>query len=192
MEFVEKEILSRCDPDIKPVMWVRYVDDIFILFKGNEDQLNRLVDFANSILPSIEFTTEIEVDFKLAFLDVLVIRDCNSNSLKFSVYRKSTNSESYIHFYSGHSKQIKSNVIMNFAIRALRICEPEFIDSEIQHISATFKSLRYPEYFIEQAISKAKKSYYGLKNDLSEKPKRYLSLPFNLKIENVCNEINKC
>ena len=81
---------------------------------------------------------------------------------------------------------------MNFALRALRICEPEFIDSEIQHISATFKSLRYPEYFIEQAISKAKKSYYGLKNDLSEKPKRYLSLPFNPKIENVCNEINRC
>ena len=53
MEFVEKEILSRCDPEIKPVMWVRYVDDIFILFKGNGDQLRRLVDFTNSILPSI-------------------------------------------------------------------------------------------------------------------------------------------
>ena len=74
-------------------MWVRYVDDIFILFKGNGDQLRRLVDFTNSILPSIKFTTEIEEDFKLAFLDVLVIRDPISNTFKFSVYRKSTNSE---------------------------------------------------------------------------------------------------
>ena len=70
-------------------MWVRYVDDTFILFKGNEDQLNRLVDFANSIVPSKEFTTEIEVDLKLAFSDVLVIRDCNSNSFEiFSVQKK--------------------------------------------------------------------------------------------------------
>ena len=191
MEFVEKEILSRCDPEIKPVMWVRYVDDIFILFKGNGDQLRRLVDFTNSILPSIKFTTEIEVDFKLAFLDVLVIRDPISNTFKFSVYRKSTNSECYIHFYSGHSKQIKSNVIMNFALRALRICEPEYIDSEIQHISATFRSLRYPQHFIEQAISKARKNYYGLKSNAVEKPKRYLSLPFNPKIENVCNQVNR-
>ena len=71
---------------------------------------------------------------------------------------------------------------MNFALRALRICEPEHIDSEILHISATFKSLRYPQYFIEQAISKARKNYYGHKSNPVEKPKRYLSLPYNKKI----------
>ena len=120
-----------------------------------------------------------------------MIRDCNSNTFKFSVYRKSTNSECYIHFYSGHSKEIKSNVIMNFALRAFRICEPVFIDSEIQHISATFKSLRYPQYFIEQAISKARKNYFGLKSNDVEKPKRYLALPFNPKIEFVCKQINR-
>ena len=79
---------------------------------------------------------------------------------------------------------------MNFALRALRICEPEFLDSEINHISATFRSLRYPSHFIEKAISRARKVYYGLKDNLRNKPKRYLSLPFNPAIVNLCKEVN--
>ncbi|XP_068242406.1 uncharacterized protein [Palaemon carinicauda] len=75
MEFVEKSILEHCDPHIKPLVWVRYVDDIFILFKGDDARLQQLVDRANSIVPSIKFTVELEEDNKLAFLDVLVIRD---------------------------------------------------------------------------------------------------------------------
>ena len=189
MEFVEREILNRCDIEIKPLLWVRYVDDIFIVFKGNEDQLKKLIDISNSILPSIKFTTEVEVDFKLFFLDVLVFRDCNNNNFKFSVYRKATNSESYIHFYSFHSNGIKSNIIMNFALRALRICEPEYLDSELNHIFATFRGLRYPSHFIERAISRARKIFYGFTNDCRDKPKRYLSLPFNPAIANLCKEI---
>ena len=163
MEFVEREILSRCDTETKPILWVRYVDDVFIIFRGNEDQLKRLIDISNSILPSIKFTTEVEVDFKLSFLDVLVFRDHNNHNFKFSVYRKATNSESYIHFYSFHSQEIKSNVIMNFALRALRICEPQFIDSEMKHISAIFRSLRYPSHFIERVISRARKNILWVK-----------------------------
>ncbi|XP_068237071.1 uncharacterized protein [Palaemon carinicauda] len=75
MEFMEKSILEHCDPHIKPLVWVRYVDDIFILFKGDDARLQQLVDRANSIVPSIKFTIELEEDNKLAFLDVLVIRD---------------------------------------------------------------------------------------------------------------------
>ena len=86
MEFVEKDILNRCDPEIKPIMWVRYVDDIFILFKGDENKLNRLVEFANNILPSIKFTTEMEVDFRLAFLDISSFNRSCSCSFAYLIY----------------------------------------------------------------------------------------------------------
>ena len=81
--------------------------------------------------------------------------------------------------------------VMNFTLRALRICDPEYIDSEINHISATFKSLRYPSHFIDRAISRARKTFYGCKEKMRDKPKRYLSLPFNPAIVNLCKEINK-
>ena len=99
MEFVENEILSRCEDSFKPIAWIRYVDDIFIIFKGNQQELDKLLALANSILPSIKFTIELEIDNKLPFLDVLVYHVPNTNQFKFSVYRKPTNSESYIHFF---------------------------------------------------------------------------------------------
>ena len=124
MEFVETEIMENCSPNLRPVIWVRYVDDIFIIFKGNDVDFNDFLTYVNSILPSIQFTVEFEVDNKLPFLDVLVYHDKNSFHFNFSVYRKPTNAESYIHYFSYHSPQIKRNVVMNFVIRAYRICDP--------------------------------------------------------------------
>ena len=38
MEFIESEIMENCPLHLKPVVWFRYVDDIFIIFKGTQDQ----------------------------------------------------------------------------------------------------------------------------------------------------------
>ena len=72
MEFVENEILNNCEPTLKPVIWLRYVDDIFIIFKGTQEDFDRFFRYVNSILPSIKFTVEYENENKLSFLDVLV------------------------------------------------------------------------------------------------------------------------
>ena len=157
MEFIESEILENCPPQIKPVIWLRYVDDIFIIFQGSEEHFMEFFRYVNSIVPSIQFTVEHEIDHKLPFLDVLVMHDPITHKFKFTVYRKPTNKENYIHFYSFHSPQVKSNIIVNFVIRAYRICDPEFIDGEMDHIRCTFRKLCYPEFFIEKAISRAKK-----------------------------------
>ena len=87
----------------------------------------------------------------------MVIHDPVSHSFKFKVYRKSTNAENYIHFFSFHSQQIKSNIIINFVIRAYRICDPEFLDQELDHIRHIFHKLCYPHHFINKAFSRARK-----------------------------------
>ena len=75
MEFLEKEMFENCSPSIKPIVLVRYVDDIFLIYKGNDDQFQEFLNYVNSFIPCIEFTVEKEVDNKLAFLDVLVSHD---------------------------------------------------------------------------------------------------------------------
>ena len=77
---VEKEILDNCPPNLKPLIWVRYVDDIFIVFKGTPGEFNSFVDYVNSFIPSIQFTVEQERENKLPFLDVLVIHNPNDHS----------------------------------------------------------------------------------------------------------------
>ena len=76
MEFFEKYLLRTILPD--DVIWYRYVDDVFCLWPEN------LVNFLcqlNNLLPSIEFSIEEEIDFKIPFLDVMIERvEHNFNS----------------------------------------------------------------------------------------------------------------
>ena len=51
---------------LKPSIWLRYIDDIFILWPHQED-VQTLLDHMNSIRPSIQFTIEKEQDNKSPF-----------------------------------------------------------------------------------------------------------------------------
>ena len=69
MEYIEEMALGSTS--LKPSMWLRYVDDTFILWPHQED-VQILLDHVNSIRTSIQFTMEKEQDNKLPCLDVLV------------------------------------------------------------------------------------------------------------------------
>ena len=122
----------------------------------------------------------------------MVIHDPIVHSFKFSVFRKETNAENYIHFFSFHSNNIKTNIIMNFVLRAYKVCDPEFIDAELSHIRSVFNKLCYPSYFIDKAFSKARKKIY---NPQSQNNKgnnhNFLSIPFHPNLLEISNKINR-
>ena len=68
-EYFEEMALGSTS--LRPSMWLRYVDDTFILWPNQED-VQILLNHVNSIRPSIQFTLEKEQDNKLRFLDILV------------------------------------------------------------------------------------------------------------------------
>ena len=70
-----------------PTVWHRYVDDIFCIV--NPRILNTLLNFLNSLHPSLKFTLEKEENRKIAFLD-LHIEVSEEQDLVFSIYRKPT------------------------------------------------------------------------------------------------------
>ena len=90
LEHVESEMLSSFD-GISPSFWWRYVDDVLCLVPKTFE-LKKFLSFINNIYPTLNFTYEWEEKSKIPFLDIL-IHNCKTN-LKFSVYRKPTNSES--------------------------------------------------------------------------------------------------
>ena len=67
MEYLEEMALGSTS--LKSSMWLRYVDDTFILWPHQED-IQILLDHVNSIRPPIQFTMEKEQNNKLLFLDV--------------------------------------------------------------------------------------------------------------------------
>ena len=120
----EVKWLNECPYEFKPLLYRRYVDDTFVVFRSKE-QVNLFLQYLNSKHPNIEFTAEIEDGNKLPFLDTLVTHEPN-HSFSTSIYRKpsytglTTKSTSFI------PNNYKRNLILTLTTRAFNICSSYF------------------------------------------------------------------
>ena len=121
------------------------MDDILAVVPQRSD-ISTLLDRLNHVHPTVKFTVERENSDRLSFLDV-VLHKVNGK-LRFSVHRKTTNKDDFIHFFSAHSRRVKQSTVMGFYLRAFRICSPEFLERELQNIMDSFKKLQYPTGFV--------------------------------------------
>ena len=83
----EKIWLNECPSQFKPVVYKRYVDDIFVLFKSKE-HLKLFVNYMNSKHKNIKFTFETEDSNNFSFLDVKITR--KNKQFVTSIFRKAT------------------------------------------------------------------------------------------------------
>ncbi|XP_074038815.1 uncharacterized protein [Leptinotarsa decemlineata] len=127
--------------ELKPTLWLRYVDDTFVIWKHGRNTLNRFLDHLNAQHSSIEFTMEIEQYQRIAFLDVLVVR-CGTR-LTHKVYRKPTNTDRYLHALSNHHPSQKRGVISTLTEQARRICGPEDLERKLKYLEVTLRSNGY-------------------------------------------------
>ena len=112
----------------------------------------------------------------MPFLDLNITR--SPQGLTFGVYRKTTHTDLYTHFYSAHPTATKKGTINSLFLRAFRLCSPEHLQSEIEHIRSAFLRVKYPDYVINEALSKAKRRFHN--PAICERPraKYHLSLPY--------------
>ena len=80
----EAKWLDNCPQNFKPLLYRRYVDDTFMLFR-ERSHIPLFLNYLNQQHPNIKFTHEIETNDKLNFLDVTVEKYDN---FKTAVYRK--------------------------------------------------------------------------------------------------------
>ena len=78
-----------------------------------------------------------------------------NHGVTFSVYRKPTNKDDFIHYFSGHSLRVKTGTVIGFYLRAYRICSTEHLEGELEHITNAFKRLAYPESLLVKLREKA-------------------------------------
>ena len=111
MEYFEEMALGSTS--LKPSMWLRYVDDTFILWPHRDVQI--LLDHVNSIQPSMEK----EQENKLPVLDVLVTR--TEQGFRSFEYRKHTFSGQYLNSNSHHPYTVKKGIVRCLQHRAKTI-----------------------------------------------------------------------
>ena len=121
---------------------------------------------------------------------MLVTHERSDDSFSFSVYRKQTNKEGYIHYFSNHSVSVKRNVLSNMFFRAFRICDPKYLDSEIAHIRNSFSRLGYPPHFIEKSLSIARKRFYNPSPPKGFSMNNNITLPYSKRMESIKNSID--
>ena len=104
----------------------------------------------NAFHKSIKFTYELEINKKISFLDVLLIR--KNDTLETTIYRKSTNNGVYLHWDSFAPKNWKRSTLRSILTRPYKICSTkELLDEELKRIEREFiKINRYPEWIVNQ------------------------------------------
>ena len=60
----------------KPLVWWRYIDEIFLLWQHVEEKLKEFLDILNCYHPSIKFTSKYFRE-RIDFLDVEIIKEGN-------------------------------------------------------------------------------------------------------------------
>ena len=145
MEYFESLAILSSPTLIK--WWFRYVDDVHSATR--KDQVNQLQEHLNSIDPHIKFTIELPETDGLPFLDTLT--KPIPNSIESTVYRKPTNTDSYLDYNSNHPISAKLSVIHTLIHRAEQVCStPEFLAKELHHLHRVLQDNHYPTQFIQQ------------------------------------------
>ena len=81
MEYFESTLLSTLSP--APSLWLRYVDDVMVLWPENGNFDSFLAD-VNALAHSINITVERQEEEKIPFLDTVTYR--RSSGFSFEVY----------------------------------------------------------------------------------------------------------
>ena len=89
--------LENCPHHFKPIFYRRFVDDTFLLFRS-KDLVEKFRNYLNKQHKSIKFTSEIEENGSLSFLDIKI--SCENNKFVTSVYCKPTFSGVFTNFES--------------------------------------------------------------------------------------------
>jgi hypothetical protein len=123
------------------------MNDTFVVWPHGEEELHEFLDHLNSIHHNIKFTMEVEKNWSLPFLDVLVSRRPDG-SLGHTVSRKPTHKDLYLHAKSAHHPSQKKGVLLSLIHHAQRLCDADSLDKEIQHLKETLKKkwLQQPGY----------------------------------------------
>ena len=92
----------------QPHIWVRFIDDIFVIWLGSEEELHQFVEYLNNCLPSIKFEAEISTT-SVNFLDVTVSITENGD-IKTGLYTKPTDAHNYLSYQSCHPPTCRDSI----------------------------------------------------------------------------------
>ena len=178
MAAVGTEILSHSTK--KPLVWKRYIDDVFSLWNIGIEEIKGFIDQANRYHPTIRFTAEIS-DKEIIFLDTCVYKGDRFNDtsiLDVRTHYKPTETFQYTHFSSCHPPGVSKGFIKGEALRLLRTNSSETtFDVNIRQFKSRLHERGYPDTLVYKVLSEVK--FEDRKSAIQQREKTHKKiLPF--------------
>ena len=107
----------------QPHTWLRYIDDIFMIWTQGLDNLKIFIDYLNNIHSTIKFTSS-HSSTNIPFLDVSVSLT-NDGSISTDLYTKPTDKHQHLLYSFCHPLHAKKAIPFSLALRLRRICSTD-------------------------------------------------------------------
>ena len=139
---------------LQPLLYLRYIDDIFMVWQHGEPELQNFFEHMNTCSENIKFTTEHSTE-EIAFLDTLV--KIESRSIVTDLYSKPTDSHNYLFYNSAHPRRCKDSIPYSQFLRIRRICTNKTdFDTHVINLSSHFLRRNYPLKLLQEAAALAR------------------------------------
>lgn len=120
MACFEKQAMKKCSN--KPFLYLRYLDDIFIIWQHGRQAFSEFLNIFNSHQPPIKFKANIH-EYSNDFLDTTIYKNPKDrNSLLTKVYFKPTDIHQLLEKTSFHPKHTFAGILKSQITRFYRIC----------------------------------------------------------------------
>ncbi|CAJ0966394.1 unnamed protein product [Ranitomeya imitator] len=166
------------------ISWLRYIDDILLIWQGSASHLESFLCHLNNNIFNIKLTwkyshTTVEV------LDLQIFK-LNDGSVSTDIFRKTTATNSLLHFTSSHPPKLKSSIPIGQFLRARRICS----DDTAFHAQARDLRHRFKNRGYSRALYTNRSTLLS-KSSCKKKTRAYVTPRFIAKFNSNWTEINQ-
>ena len=148
MAELEEKLLSNYPK--KPLLWLRYIDDILCIWPGPQSEMD-----LNQAHPTIKFTCESSTN-RAIFLDLTIYkgkRHATSLILDMEPFFKPTNKFQYLEYSSAHPRGTFASLVKGELTRLLRACSSgETYKNVSDKLFKEFKTRGYPNHLLQKTL----------------------------------------
>ena len=140
---------SKIAEDDLPLLYCRFVDDTFSIFRNNKNAFD-FFSLLNQLHKNLKFTMKSKIEGRIPFMDVDIKKA--GNELSRIVYRKPTFTGLYTRWESFCPKVQKINLIKCLVQRAIKICSPGKLSTELDQLRTILRDNGYPDNIVERTF----------------------------------------
>ncbi|CAH2223714.1 Hypothetical predicted protein [Pelobates cultripes] len=168
-EFETQHILEPFKDII--LSYSRYIDDIFMIIKGDNSIAESMVQYINSCTPNVQLTTTMD-PLTVDFLDVRIIRE--GNKLAYTLFTKSTDRNTLLQANSFHPNALKQSLPYSQFLRVMRNnSDPGKAEEQLGLMWEKFQQRGYSDFVLRKALDKC----YSAQATLEAPPIKKLVFP---------------